>query len=137
VLRAFSHPFSSGQTKSRPSDTCVGQAVAQALGLNFAFASGPSVEACGMAPQDPSPLNDQPWYEHCSHPFSSILPSCQRETKSYSANVCQFPQLCHKIGTRVKKATIKRNYYNEEEKLMHVQQFFNRAQQCLDKTTLK
>lgn len=72
---AFSHPFSSGHTKSNPCDTTVGNLVTQALGDRTARASGPSAAACGMRTHEPAPLKDHPWYEHCKHPLSSILPS--------------------------------------------------------------
>jgi hypothetical protein len=76
VAVAFSHPFSSGHTKSSPWETRVGNLVAHALGDCTARASGPSGMACGILVQAPEPSNDQPWYEHCKHPVSSILPSC-------------------------------------------------------------
>lgn len=75
VTLALSHPFSSGQTKSNPWDTIVGNFVAQALADFTARASGPSDFAWGIRVHDPHPSKDHPWYEHCRSPFSSILPS--------------------------------------------------------------
>ncbi len=60
VAEAFSKPFSSGQTNSKPSETKVGYATAHARGENRALASGPSDAACGIAAQLPSPWKDQP-----------------------------------------------------------------------------
>lgn len=75
VALALSWPCSSGQTKSRPWDTIVGNLVAHALGDWIARASGPSDAAWGIRVQDPHPPKDHPWYEHCKCPFSSIRPS--------------------------------------------------------------
>ena len=77
VALALSQPFSSGQTKSRPWDTSVGNLVAHALGDRRARDSGPSDEAWGILTHDPHPSNDHPWYEHCKFPPSSIRPSCK------------------------------------------------------------
>lgn len=72
---AFSHPFSSDHTKSSPCETRVGNLIAHAFGDLTALASGPSGAACGIRVHAPEPSNDQPWYEHCKHPVSSIRPS--------------------------------------------------------------
>jgi hypothetical protein len=61
VALAFSHPFSSGHTKSSPWDRRVGNLVAQALGERTARASSPSGAACGILVQAPAPSKDQPW----------------------------------------------------------------------------
>lgn len=60
VVEAFSKPFSSGQTNSKPSETKVGYETAHARAENRALASGPSGAACGIAAQLPSPWKDQP-----------------------------------------------------------------------------
>ena len=61
VALALSQPCSSGQTKSRPWESSVGNLVAHALGLRLARASGPSGAACGIRVQAPAPSKDQPW----------------------------------------------------------------------------
>lgn len=87
VASALSKPFSSGQTKSRPWETLVGNLVAHALGDRTARASGPSDAACGIRVHDPQPSKDHPWYEHCRFPSSSILPSYgPKEKTGFSSN---------------------------------------------------
>lgn len=100
VAAAFSHPFSSGQTKSKPWETRVGSLATQALGDRTARASGPSAEACGIRTQEPVRSKDHPWYEHCKQPSSSILPSCSIASKisnlSHRSREKKIPTFCNK-----------------------------------------
>lgn len=90
VAVALSQPFWSGQTKSKPWDTKVGNLVAHALGDRTALASGPTEAAWGIFTHDPDPSKDHPWYEHCNCPPSSIRPSFMINKHHYNSHLILF-----------------------------------------------